>query len=156
MTTATLSDLSALADLARQHGVIELARVIEVIAERSGTGKSDGEVPPMYARKAATDLTELMAKLPKVFGFDSEIEFVLGYKPLYLGLLPDPDTRDLTAWQGYQGRAFRNAGAVDTDDPNELSREWTDLVSELATFVAKRRRIARARQHGQDRRKQSG
>jgi len=155
LTTATSSDLWALAELARQNGAIELARVIEVIANWSETGKSDGLVPAMYARNAASDLTELVAKLPKVSGFDSEIEFVLGYKPLYLGLLPDPDSQDLSAWQGFQGRAFRNAAAVETDDPHELRREWIDLVHELATFVAKRRRIAKARQHGQDRRKPS-
>jgi hypothetical protein len=152
---ATQSDMSALEELARQSGVIELSRVVGVIANWSATGKTDGQVPAMYARNAASDLTELIAKLPKLAGFDSEIEFVIGYKPLDFGLLPDPDSQAVSAWLGFQGRAFRNAAAMDTDDADELRREWTDLVHELATFVGKRRRIARARQHGQDRRKQS-
>ena len=155
MTTATLSDLEALEELARQDGLTELARVIGVIANWSQTGKSDGAVPAMYARNTASDLTDLIAKLPKVSGFDSEIEFVLGYKPLNFGLLPELDSQDLSAWQTFQGRAFRNAAAVDTDDADELRREWIDLIHQLATFVAKRRRIARVRRNGQDRRKQS-
>lgn len=152
MTTATLSDLSALGDLARQNGGGELARTIDVIADWSQAGKADGQIPAMYARNAGSDLTDLMAKLPKLSGFESEIEFVLGYKPLYFGLLPDPDSQDLSTWQAFQGRAFRNAAAVDTDDTDELRREWIDLIHQLATFVAKRRRIARVRRQGQDRR----
>jgi hypothetical protein len=149
------ADLAELEELAHQNRFMDLGRFIGVIANWSVTGKTDGQLPAMYARDAASDITDLMAKLPKLLGFDSEIEFVLGYKPLYFGLLSDLDSRDLSAWQGFQGRAFRNAAAVETDDPDELRREWIDLVNQLATFIAKRRRIARARRTGQDRRKQT-
>jgi len=142
---ATGTDLSGLEELARRNGFGTFGRLVDVINEWAQSDQS-GEIPASYARPAATELAEMLLQLPALVGYKSEIEFVLGYKPLQVGLLPDADAEDVRTWHGFQGRAFRNAEVTNRDEQAAIREQWIPLVHELATYVGKRHRIARARQ----------
>jgi hypothetical protein len=148
-SVSTPNDLSSLQELADRNGFHQLARMIAVLSDWSRTGNADGEIPDQYALEAALDLMEFLPMLPKLDGYDSELDFVLGYKPLYLGLLPETDAAEIRVWQSFQGRAFRSAEASGSDKHEPLRDQWTPLIHGLATFVATRRRIASAQKYRQ-------
>ena len=147
MPEATVDDLLGLASLADQNGLGKLSRVVEVITAWAQSGKP-GDIDAYYARGAALDLSDLLPKLPELAGYNSEIEFILGYKPLAMALLPEADANDLRTWHGFQGRAFSNLDVSDRDDAATIRDLWIPLVHELASFVGRRRRIARLRKAG--------
>ena|SRR5437867_1487365 len=147
MPEATVDDLLGLANLAEQNGFGRLSRIVEVITAWAQSGKP-GDIDAYYARGAALDLSDLMPKLPELTGYNAEIEFVLGYKPLETALLPEADADELRTWQGFQGRAFGNLDVSDRDDAATIRDHWIPLVHDLARFVGRRRRIARLRKAG--------
>jgi hypothetical protein len=147
LSEATVDELHALAGLADQHGFGGLSRVVEVITAWAQSGEP-GDINAYYARGAALDLSGLLPKLPELTGYNSEIEFVLGYKPLAMAVLPEADADELRTWHGLQGRAFGNIDVSNSDDMVTVRDYWILLVHDLAKFLGRRQRIARARKAG--------
>lgn len=144
MPEATVDDLLGLARLADQNGFGRLSHIVEVITSWAQSGKP-GDIDAYYARPAALDLSDFLPKLPELAGYNSEIEFVLGYKPLGMALLPEADADELRTWHGFQGRAFGHLDVSDHDDTATIRDHWIPLVHDLARFLGRRRRIARLR-----------
>jgi hypothetical protein len=144
---ATADDLYGLSRLADQNGFGRLSHIVEVITSWAQSGKA-GDLDAYYARGAALDLLDMLPKLPELAGYNSEIEFVLGYKPLAMVVLPEGDADGLRTWHGFQSRAFANVDVSERDDMATIRDRWIPLVHDLARFLARRRRIARVRKAG--------
>jgi len=140
---ATPQELSQLEALASREGLSHLARMIDVVMSWISSPQLQGNVPPDISANAAVDLIDLLDKLPKVIGYESEVAFVLGYKPLDFGNLPVPDKAVIHDWSEFHNQAITRAGDPMTRDPDELRSEWEKLVDGLAVFVAKRSRVVR-------------
>jgi hypothetical protein len=144
---ATVDEVYGLAGLAEENGCGMLNRLVEVIGAWAQSG-TPGDIDAYYARGAALDLSDLLPKLPELAGYNSEIEFVLGYKPLAMAALPEADVDELKRWQSFHGRAFANVDVSERDEAAAIRDCWIPLVNDLARFLGRRRRIARARKAG--------
>ncbi len=144
MNVAKLRDLTDLEELASKAGLPNLSRFIDHATRWTHAGDKPSEMPDYFTEQLAAELADFLPKLPNVAGFDSEVEFAIGYKPVVLELLPEIDADELRKWQGFYGQVFRNSDVKATD---AMTRHqiWTPLIQDLATFLAKRRLFAKLR-----------
>ena len=140
---ATAQDLAALEELANSERFPYLARMIDVVTSWISSPNLAGNVPPEVSASAGADLVDFLPRLPKAMSAASEIDFVLGYKPSDMALLPKEDATQVIAWHGFHSQGVLHCGDTMTADPDELRKQWVKLVEDLAIFVAHRRRIRR-------------
>jgi hypothetical protein len=141
--SATAQDLGALEALANSEGFTYLGRMIDVVSSWISSPNLTGNVPPDASASAGADLVDFLDRLPKTIGDVSEVEYVLGYKPLDLAVLPKTDAAEVVQWHEFRSLGIRHCADTYEDDPDELRKQWMKLVDDLAVFIGQRRRIGR-------------
>ena len=82
MDLAKLRHLTDLEELASKAGLTNLSRFIDRVAHWGHAGEMPSEMPDYFTEQLASELSDFLPRLPKLAGFDSEIEFAIGYKPV--------------------------------------------------------------------------